>query len=110
MNIDTDKALEWLDRLRDGVENSNHAAEQAVTAAMKAVSTIDELERRRWFMDSRGYRPCNIPACNCPYWHGGHAERRLEEIDDLLRYSDKRTNGVTLIDDIRSLLPGTSAA
>ncbi len=28
----------------------------------------------------KGYRPCDIPACNCPHWHGGQANQRLDEI------------------------------
>lgn len=32
------------------------------------------------FLRREGYRRCDIPACNCPFWHGGNAARRLEEI------------------------------
>jgi len=32
------------------------------------------------FIHSRGYRRCDIAACNCGSWHGGHAEDRLSEI------------------------------
>ena len=31
----------------------------------------DELERRTWFMEARGFRRCDIMACNCNLWHGG---------------------------------------
>ena len=44
MNIDTDKALAWLDALRDGVENQNDSAERVVTKAMAAESLFEALE------------------------------------------------------------------
>ena len=37
------------------------------------------------FIASRGYRPCDIPACNCGSWHGGHADDRLGELRDYIR-------------------------
>lgn len=65
---------------------------------------LDELNRRRWFMDARGYRPCNIPACNCPYWHGGHLEDRFREIQDALDEGNVNTNGITILDAIKGLI------
>jgi len=40
------------------------------------------------FIRSRGYRRCNIAACNCGSWHGGHAENRLHDICDAVRNED----------------------
>jgi len=32
------------------------------------------------FLRLHGYRKCDIAACNCGSWHGGHANQRLAEI------------------------------
>ena len=37
------------------------------------------------FLLRHGYRRCDIPACNCNSWHGGHANERLKEIGDYLQ-------------------------
>lgn len=65
----------------------------------------DELDARRSFMSGRGYRFCDIMACNCNSWHGGNADRRLSDIRDLLDELEVPTNGVTLIDAIRRAIP-----
>ncbi|MBK8189035.1 MAG: hypothetical protein IPK79_01115 [Vampirovibrionales bacterium] len=36
------------------------------------------------FLRRRGYRRCDIPACNCGSFHGGHADDRLREIGDYI--------------------------
>lgn len=41
------------------------------------VDDAEELNARRSFMQDRGYTFCNLAACNCNSWHGGHADRRL---------------------------------
>ena len=66
----------------------------------------DELTARRRFMVSRGFRFCSMPACNCNSWHGGHAERRLDEINHLLDSHGARQNGETLLEAIERLLKG----
>jgi hypothetical protein len=38
-----------------------------------------------------GYRRCDIPACNCGGWHGGHVEARYEEACQAM---DEITSGV----------------
>lgn len=43
-----------------------------------------QLEAALIFLERRGYRRCDIPACNCGSWHGGHASERLREIDEAL--------------------------
>lgn len=55
-----------------------------------ALQPFDRLAR---FIEQRGYRRCDIPACNCDSFHHGHAETRLREISDIL---GERTQGVTL--------------
>ena len=69
-----------------------------------------ELDKRQNFMQRRGYVQCDIPACNCPYWHGGHAERRLDEIADALgsRWWDQtvrlfNVNGQTVLQAVEQL-------
>lgn len=44
----------------------------------------NDLRKRADFMERRGYRRCDIAACNCGSWHGGHAEDRLREIYEAL--------------------------
>jgi len=48
----------------------------------------------------KGYRRCDTPACNCPYWHGGHAETRLSEIYEQL---GELTQGKTALQAIDTL-------
>ena len=62
MHIDTDKALNWLAKVRDGVENSNHAAECIVSRAMAATEMAELLEELREWFDERAeaeYHPGN---------------------------------------------------
>jgi hypothetical protein len=60
----------------------------------------DELERRRWYMEQAGYRRCDIPACNCNSWHGGHADQRLLELREETR-ADWYTRLLAERDDLR---------
>ena len=39
---------------------------------------VEELDARRSFMERRGYRFCDIPACNCNSWHEG--ERHIRHV------------------------------
>jgi hypothetical protein len=50
-----------------------------------------EVDRMRSFIEMRGYRRCDIPACNCNLWHGGNAEQRLSEIHDQLDVQGQTT-------------------
>jgi hypothetical protein len=67
---------------------------------------VDELSRRQneliWFIHAEGYRRCDSPACNCPYFHGGDASERLTEISDELGIY--RTNGTTILKAVRKLV------
>jgi hypothetical protein len=56
-----------------------------------------------------GYRKsCDIPACNCgDQWnHGGHAAKRLAEIDGVLEYA----NGKTILQRVEILRAQLTAA
>lgn len=44
------------------------------------------------FIRREGYRRCDIPACNCGSWHGGHASDRLREIGEVIEH-----NGITIL-------------
>jgi len=50
------------------------------------------------FILGAGYRRCDIPACNCHSWHGGHANERLRELSEELD-----TQGVTILEAVRKL-------
>ena len=60
--------------------------------------------RASWFLDSQGYRRCDIAACNCPYWHGGHAGERLREAHDLLAEAGLRPHERTLLKALALLI------
>jgi hypothetical protein len=62
----------------------------------------DELDKRRRFMESAGYRRCDIAACNCGSWHGGNAMARLMEIRDAL--GQERVNGKTILSAVQELI------
>ena len=59
----------------------------------------EEIERLRAFIESRGYRRCDIMVCNCGSFHGGHAESRLSEIDEAL----PDANGPTILQRVQAL-------
>lgn len=52
------------------------------------------------FLLREGYVRCDIPACNCPYWHGGHASRRLEEIYDALGELTQGKTALTVVAEL----------
>ncbi len=58
-------------------------------------------EALEWFIRAEGYVPCDIPACNCNSWHGGHAHTRLREISDAL---GDRTQGKTILTVVNELV------
>lgn len=65
----------WLSELRPDV----------LLRLIAAVRTLrKERDEAHEFLERHGYRRCDIPACNCPFWHGGHAADRLREISDTL--------------------------
>lgn len=78
---------------------------EAAEAALECLR--EEAAKRREFMDWRGYRRCDVAACNCNSWHGGHAEQRLHEAHEAVAEAGGSTNGVILTDAIINL--GTRA-
>jgi len=63
---------------------------------MRAVRGLsDKLDHAERFIGARGYRRCDIAACNCGKWHGGNAEDRLREISDTLA-SEAIPGGTTI--------------
>jgi len=76
----------------------------ALYSASRRICELEEVEaerdRRAWFMESRGYRRCDIPVCNCNSWHGGHAQERLQEISDALPFA----NGPTTLQSVVALV------
>lgn len=78
---------------------------RAATASLRA-----EIERRDWFLESRGYRRCDIAACNCQYWHGGHAMQRLDEIRYALDEAGAAENGETTLHAVQRLLAARQEA
>ena len=70
----------------------NHPARPSLDKAERQVkeaeAEIEQLRAERdeltGFIERRGYRRCDIPACNCGSFHGGQAEERLTEIQQQL--------------------------
>lgn len=58
-------------------------------------------------LERHGYRRCDIAACNCNGWHGGHCAQRLTEIGDALVDAGIETNGKTLLTCVRELVQQT---
>jgi hypothetical protein len=50
----------------------------------RAEAAERELSRQLGWIASEGYVRCDIPACNCPWWHRGHAHERLRELGEVL--------------------------
>lgn len=65
---------------------------------------VQEAMRALDFIERRGYRRCDIPACNCGSWHGGNAEERLRDFHEEIVNADVETNGKTLIGALREVL------
>ena len=100
--------LEHFGRRSDGWQEAAcrlYAQGPAVIAALLArIEAAEERIARQAdaedFIARRGYRRCDIPACNCDAWHEGHAEERLSEI---YRALGERTNGATALAAIESM-------
>lgn len=83
---------------------------EAAEAQIAALRTrVEEAERERddarWFIAAEGYRRCDVPACNCGSWHGGHAMARLKEIANELD-----TNGRTILKAVQDEIAARAEA
>jgi streptomycin 6-kinase len=90
---------------------------ERITELLATVAAEARAEEREAvaFLERRGYRRCDIAACNCGAWHGGDAEQRLAEIREALDASLVDMRGVTILQvvgqfDPRSSRPGGSLA
>lgn len=114
MTKDAYSALEPLiDRLHSHAESIDdndiwdiafQMAGVIAVARAPAAALVERATPERWterdeasaFLERRGYRRCDIAACNCNSWHGGHAEQRLGEIEDALSEAGVEMNGKTI--------------
>jgi hypothetical protein len=55
------------------------------------------------FIHREGYRRCDVAACNCGSFHGGHSMARLTEIEAALTEADIDGNGRTILSQVRAL-------
>lgn len=79
------KALHKAERERDEARRLRQEEYAIATARLQqALDAATTLARERdeaiAFIEREGYRRCDIPACNCNSWHGGHANDRLESV------------------------------
>lgn len=74
--------------------DSGVAVGEDLSAAVRALT--QERDALKAFLERDGYRRCDIPACNCTSYHGGHAMRRLEEIQDACQGSSVPWQGTIL--------------
>lgn len=84
---------------RDRFREAAAAVRALLTAPPPTAGAAKELRDRADFMHREGYRECDIAACNCGSWHGGHAANRLREISDIVPH-----NGILLRDAIAALV------
>lgn len=81
-----------------------------MTAQPQGWSDRDERGQKALdFIERRGYRRCDIPACNCGSWHGGNAENRLRDFHEALVQADVETNGKTLLGALGEVLAERAA-
>jgi hypothetical protein len=74
------------------------ALETAATAAL-----AEEQGAAVDFIRHEGYRRCDVAACCCGSWHGGHWVARHDEIRDALGDADVELNGVTVLGGVQVL-------
>lgn len=61
------------------------------------------------FLRLHGYRKCDIAACNCGSWHGGHANQRLAEIREAFEQDELTdTRNKTLLNLVCEVLTDRS--
>ena len=91
-----------------GSQLRNHYYERAREAEAEVARLREENAHAREFLERRGYRRCDIAACNCQFWHGGHAEDRLREISE--RLSDVGVPSGTIFAGVNNLIERAEAA
>ena len=62
------------------------------------------------FIQDAGYVRCDISACNCSSWHGGHWHRRFNDIQEAVEEAGVSLQGVTLLDAVKGLLAAREKA
>jgi hypothetical protein len=90
------------------VEEAVRTIEAALTTAPRAPLEPRE-EELLAFIEREGYRRCDIPACNCESFHGGHAMARLTEIADALDEAGIDRNGRTILSAVQALVAARPA-
>lgn len=68
------------------------------------VAQPSEAEELRDTLHRFGFHRCDVPACNCKGWHGGHSAQRLTEIGDALTEADIDLNGKTILGGVKELI------
>jgi hypothetical protein len=82
----------------------HYAMVQAAWSAWQARERVEPSEAAAIdFLERNGFRRCDISACNCGSWHGGHASRRLDEIKEALTDADVDLNGKTILAGVQVL-------
>jgi hypothetical protein len=90
-------SAEWWKEVAQGVSVKAFDAEQALTTARQEIAALTrERDEARDFILRAGYRRCDVPACNCGSWHGGHLYDRLREIEAALSDADIDWAGTVL--------------
>lgn len=59
--------------------SAGHAAADAELRKAREIADA-ELHDAEAFMSREGYRRCDIAACNCGSWHGGHMRDTIAEL------------------------------
>ena len=60
--------------------NINNPGAHVTELTQKLAYRKGEIKRRDEFLERRGYRRCDIAACNCESWHGGHEQQRADRL------------------------------
>lgn len=100
----TEDKLIALWRLLCESENTMHNLLQRLELAeQEKAEAVAQREDLRDVLLREGYRRCDIAACNCNGWHGGHAMARLNEIGDALEAAGVSLNGSTILKRVQGL-------
>ena len=91
-------------------DTSSSSSDAALAArAEQADARKQQNEELLAFLERMGYRRCDVAACNCNGWHGGHAAQRLVEIGDALTEAGIDLNGKTVLEGVREVLRAEQA-